>query len=251
MAARVPIRWTGNQVARLKRAVSQYNAAVTRLRNRYGDSVQLPPKTTFDEQRSRIYSRQDLYRIERSLLRILKKNNPSGQEVTPRGNLRYVEQEARYTKQRIQRQRERVRNEVAIQSYGAGWEEITPRQRLKLMSDSNLSNIKGEYYTVEELEALRNMEYRETDPSYFNQYIDALWNTPGWEPVRAEVTELIRSLMSIPGALREVLESKYIETQITYLYPWAPGSDEMVKAVPALLRFWRDMVSQYGVGRNG
>lgn len=242
MPGRNPIRWNANQQARLKSAVAKYNAAVTRMVNSGRYDV-VPLKTSYQHEKERIRTRDELYKRERQLLRVLVKNNKKALtpvEVNGEVAPMYLVQEERYARRSINLRRRKLLHELY-----PNWEEYTPVQKASRLSDKNLTPVKFKGVSGSRLESFRAMEYTGVF-DYVDNYLAAwrYWSRDA--PSYSSVEETIaRFRDEAPDKLILIFEGNYDEATIDYIYPNSPYLIEFSKRQDRVGRFWTQMEEKY------
>lgn len=242
MSGRNPIRWNANQQKRLKEAVRKYNAAITRM-VKTGRYDVLPLKTSFQHEKERIRTRDELYKRERQLLRILVKNNKKALDpVNVDGEIApmYLVQEERYARRSINLRRKKMLDELY-----PNWEEYTPVQKASRLADKNLTPIKYRGVSGYRLESYRSMEYTGVF-EYVDNYLAAwrMWSHDA--PSYSSVEEIIaRFRNEKPDKLILIFEGNWDEATIEYIYPNSAYQLEFAKRQDAVGRFWTRMEEKY------
>lgn len=214
--ARGKIRWIKRQVERLRKAVSSFNAAVTRM-EKSGKYDHVPNKVDMQTEMGRIDTRDQLRQRLVELGRILKKNKPDAQDVVqaPDGSKvpRYLITEARNAKRAVNRQRQELRDTIY-----PDWDNMKPWDKAADRSDRNIQPLKADYWSAEDLEYLWGEKYVK-DEDYLQNYIATMRSISAWDEVSQELEDIIRDITKKPRALRQIFEEQHDETEIYYLYP--------------------------------
>lgn len=249
----------------MRDAVSKYNAAVTRMA-RSGKYDSVPNYTSFEEEKARIYTRDQLYRREKQLGRILVKNNPGATNVVEAGGIKvpkYLKDEIRYTKQVRDEETRRRREELFADFVG-----MTNMQKATVMTNKNLF-VDDEYefdydypyyedITGDDWMMLLSLEYPEV-ALYADQYL-AVWDELGGD---GELGDIISRFMEEnPEALVDIFDSGDTRVEIEYIYPDKPTGgtsskrgykydrlsafqDPLEERQSKVLEFWREMEREY------
>lgn len=234
------IRWRARDVAALKAAVRAFNRAVTVMRKRYGDDVELPYKTTYEDERSRISTRKEFNQAMKSLGNILVKNKPGAQELVTdsRGvqTVRYVVDENR----RLARLR-KLQSKARLKRQYPGYDGLTPPEQAALISDGDYDFSGVPRVGARGLEEARKAVGSKT-AEYVERYLD-VWEQNGGSP---DVAFYVRELEAkYPSELENIFQSRYDEAYIEYIYP----SDKSSYAATLAYRqtkveqFWSRMYS--------
>lgn len=220
MPGRGSIRWTANQVQRLKKAIAAYNGAVTRM-EKSGKYEVVPQKTSFDQEVLLLMglSRNELYKREKALGRILKKNNKRAADVVEYNGKtmpRYLKQEASYTKRSINYQRDKLKRTIYPE-----WDDMSKPEQLTALSGRNLHPDTREPGEIAlDLDAATRDRYA-SDFIYMDRYLEVLYevNGEGWP--YGNVSAIIKELVANhPDHIRKLMEAKSNpELELEYLYP--------------------------------
>lgn len=214
MPGQPSIRWRARDVAALKSAVTAYNRTVTILRKRYGDDVELPYKTTLEDERARISTRREFNQMMKTLGNILVRNKPGAQDMVTdsRGvkTIRYIVDENK----RLARLK-RIQSKWDIRREYPGFEDLSPAEQATLLSDSDL-DLSGKPRVgaagLEQAKDAVGSKLAQYVRNYLNEWIK---NGGSIEVVRM-VQELERQR---PAELEHLFEESYAEFTIDYIYP--------------------------------
>lgn len=244
MLGRGFIRWTQNQVSRLREAVRAFNATVTKMVNS-GKYDVVPNKVNLEKEMGRITTRDQLYQRERELRRILKKNRKDAQEVVEIDGVkmpRYLPREYKNATRSVNRQRAELRETIA-----PGIGEMSKPEQAYYYANRNLIDLP----TVPQNPADMADMYDEfidekyfTDILYFDNYMDAL--KKNFPTIADEIEQIILKLQENPRALRQVMESPDIEKEIDYLYPDRDLTKYEEKQ-RNLMRYWEGVSKRYAL----
>lgn len=243
MARRSRIKWNANQVSRLRKAVSSYNAAITRM-EKSGNYDLLPNKTSMEREMGLIETRDELYQRERELGRILVKNRPDAQKpvsiTTDNGVFivpEYMRNEIKLAVRAINDRRREQREKLFP-------EGITQEERLTYLSGKNLKDLDEDYYyDGDDLDDVWSAMYPQTY-KYAEQY-KAVWMEYNGDPIVPEIIDWFAD--NEPDELAFLFESGYDEVDIHYIYSMDKSSDRtpMVIRHNNILRFWNNQYRQY------
>lgn len=253
MPQRTGIRWNENQTSMLKKAVSQYNAAITRM-IKSGKYDEVPNYTDYEVEKKRITrmgNRRFLYQRVKELGRIRVKNKPdtlaqvtkniNGQEIViPK----YLDREIKNSKRVVNRRREELLKTIA-----PNFDSLTKIQQSNLIANKNLTPIdmSDEYYSGDDLEDLTSEKYFSW-LTYADNYMNTLDSMSEWVDVRARIEHIILKLQDNPRALVEVFESKADEATIEYLYvSYEDHSRSFDKRKNSVVKFWERIAARYGI----
>lgn len=253
MPQRTGIRWNEIQTSMLKKAVSQYNAAITRM-IKSGKYDEVPNYTDYEVEKKRITrmgNRRFLYQRVKELGRILVKNKPdtlaqvtkniNGQEIViPK----YLDREIKNSKRVVNRRREELLKTIA-----PNFDSLTKIQQSNLMANKNLTPIdmNDEYYSGDDLEDLTSEKYFSW-LTYADNYMNTLDSMSEWQDVRARIEHIILKLQDNPRALVEVFESNADEATIEYLYlSYKDHSKSFDKRKNSVVKFWEGVAARYGI----
>lgn len=214
MPGQPSIRWRARDVAALRSAVTAYNRAVTILRKRYGEDVELPYKTSFEDEKARISTRREFNQGMKTLGNILVKNKPGAQDVVTDSRgvkvIRYIVDENK----RLARLK-RIQSRWDIRTRYPGFEDLAPAEQGALLSDSDLDLSGKPRVGASGLEQAKDAVGSKL-AQYVDNYLDE-WvkNGGGYEVVRM-VRELERQR---PAELEHLFEERYAEFTLDYIYP--------------------------------
>lgn len=214
MPGQPSIRWRARDVAALKSAVTAYNRTVTILRKRYGDDVELPYKTTLEDERARISTRREFNQMMKTLGNILVRNKPGAQDVVTdsRGvkTIRYIVDENK----RLARLK-RIQSKWDIRRRYPGFEDLSPAEQATLLSDSDLDLSGKPRVGASGLEQAKDAIGSKL-AVYVDNYLE-VWREGNGSP---EVTRMVRELAwQRPAELEHLFEESFAEFTIDYIYP--------------------------------
>lgn len=253
MPSRRGIRWNDNQVTMLKKAVSNYNRAVTRM-IKSSDFDEVPNYVDFNKEKKRITKmghRRFLYQRVKELGRILLKNNPKafnpivknvdGEVLTiPQ----YLDSEIKNSRRVVNRRREEL-----LKTISPNFEELSRPEQGSILAGKNLAPIdpNEEYFSGNDLDELTSEKYFSW-VTYSENYMDVMDSMPEWSDVKARIQHIILELQDNKRALVEIFESKADEATIEYLYfSYRDHSKSFERRKQAVIRFWEDKARQYGI----
>ena len=173
---------------------------------------------------------------------------PGAQEINPEtGNVNWVDREIATNKRAINRARARVADKI-------GLDDMDEREAARAVDQVNVSGLKGDYRTPEDLSDLVKMRSKESPSSYWQNY-SAAWNEYAVVAKEGVNRILKRFLLEEPDTLREILDIGYDEAQIEYIYP---DNKSVYRSIPELTRhrniqmFWDEMEYKHlGIEYNG
>ena len=166
---------------------------------------------------------------------------PGAQEINPEtGNVNWVDREIATNKRAINRARARVADKIGLD----GMEE---KEAARAVDQVNVSGLKGDYRTPEDLSDLVKMRSKESPSSYWQNYSVA-WNEYAVVAKEGVNRILKRFLLEEPDTLREILDIGYDEAQIEYIYA---DSKSVYKHIPVesrhrnIVDFWDEMEAEH------
>lgn len=200
------------QLKALRKAVTSYNSAITRMQKSGKYDVR-PLKTSMAREKEFITSKQDLNLRVKQLRRILTTENKGAQDpVEFHGSTmpRYMKDEIRNVVRLANERRKALRSELI-----PWFEDYTPVQKANVLSNRNLAELHEEDYTTgEDFEDLLEEQYPNI-PAKAEIYID-VWEDFGGS---SEVSEMIREMAEEdPDGFQRLMESDDIEKEIEYVY---------------------------------
>lgn len=235
MLGQPSIRWRARDVAALKSAVTAYNRAITILRKRYGEDVELPYKTSFEDEKARISTRREFKQAMKALGNILVKNKPGAQDVVTdsRGvkTVRYIVDENKRLAQL-----KRVQSKWDIRRRYPGFEDLSPAEQATLLSDSDIDLSGKPRVGASGLEQAKEAVGSKLE-QYVDNYIDEWIKNKGDYEVIRMVLELERQR---PAELEHLFEENYAEFTIDYIYPneLTTYSEDIGVRYSKVLSFW-------------
>ena len=269
--ARSRISWNANQEARLRKAVSSYNAAVTRMA-KSGKYTAVPNKTTFEQEKSRIETRDELRQREKELGRILVKNKKDANEPVNVGSdempfivPKYMKDEISLAvksinKERLQRRLRLftdagdVSKELAqkggmiVTEHGyvdpRTGEVIDALGKATAYSDKNLNPLNEDNYRDgDDLDDVWDEKYPQTY-KYAEQYKEA-WMAYNGDPMVLEVIDYMAD--HYPDELKDIFDSGDDEVEINFIYDTSKSSDKTptVMRHNAIKEYWGDIYYRY------
>ena len=228
---------------RLGNAIIGYNRDVDRMINS-GLYDFTPNKTSLKHEMGRIRTAKELKRRIEELNRIHQDVNPySFEPVDRQGRIvpRYLAEEIRSAMSDVDLEHRQLRA-----SLFPGWGSMSSQQQAYHAAGSNISDLGGEYMTGDDLEALLNERYAETDAAYFENYIEAWHEYCTLRSSEQEVVDNIRWLLdNRPGAIREILARGDIRANIDYIYEQSADFTEIRLRHQNIIDFWEDMRASY------
>lgn len=246
------IRWTGSQVKRLRDAVSSFNRTITNLLRRFSGTEfeeVIPNKVTVNEMKSLIHDRKDLAYVEKDLTSILKKNDPTAQEIGSNGQLNWT----RKAHQR-QNRRENERTKKAIeQSYGSVWDDMTQVEKATAMSNKNIREVKEDDYTTPDELIERWSDYANTRRGrYVDNYIDVLKRVNTEGDFVNDLASIIEEIQEIdPEYLYNLFEYPYESLSIDYIYVESTDKTAYAKRKKTIQEFWYEQADRFGIPHKG
>lgn len=248
--SRPPIKWTANQQARLKKAVKSYNAAVTRM-EKSGKYTAVPNKTTFEKEKARIETRDELYQREKELGRALVKNKKDalkqvnlGSDETPFIVPKYMDDEMKLAIRSVNKARMKRRLDLFTDA-GEKSKELAKVGGLRLTKYGYVDPTTGEIleglsrgiaYSNKNLQPLNEDNYQDGDDlddvwdelypqtyRYAEQYKDA-WMEYNGDPAILEVIDYMAD--HYPDELKDIFDSGDDEVEINFIYDTSKSSDK-------------------------
>lgn len=234
------VNWSFGQIDKLRKAIQQYNRVIDKLDklqdfNVYDD---IPLRTNLLDEMERLQTVGDLSERIQKLKKI---SNPEQQEMVVFEGKRVP----RYQAEEIEfylRENNARRKSVRDSNYN--WETMTPQQRAVAEARGNVGELKGSYYSGQDLKDLETQYYYETDERYMSVYISEWENyCVLGDDVKEQVIEDIRWIVeNKPGTLRKVIERGLSETQINYIYKDSTDKGlNVYKRHEIIMNFWRDV----------
>ena len=242
--ARSRISWNPSQKKRLRKAVSSYNAAITRM-EKSGKYDALPNRTSVEREMGLIETRDELRQRERELGRILKKNNPeadkpvdlssNGTLVVPQYLQKEIQLAARSINKRRLSQRFQLFDDLA---------DVSKATEYARYSNKNLMDIdEDDYYDGDDLDALWEELYPQT-AKYADKFVEA-WNEYNGDPLVPGVIEFMAE--QYPDELALIFESGDDEVSINYIYSAEKSADKtpVVLRHDNIISYWNDIYVKY------
>lgn len=248
MPSRPDIAWNRNQLKKLRSAVSVYNRTITNLEKKYGDTVELPNRTTVAKERERLHTSYDLNKRVAQLRRITKKENPKAQEIVD-GKLNYLNQEAKRELRAGKRQQEKRRDVISQGKYEKDFNELNAQQKANVLSAGNLDtyNYDENALSADDYDELIAMKYSINDHAYSKQYRDSLIEWWSDDTAVPRIIKIMDELKRIPGALMEIFDRGDQETQIYYIYPSSEGLESFPDRRAYVIDYWEEQAKRYGI----
>ena len=237
MARRSPIRWTANQEARLRKAVSSYNAAVTRM-EKSGKYTAVPNRTTVAREKSLIETADELRQREKELGRILLKNNPKANDVVDMSSdgtflvPQYLDNEIKLAARSINGRRKQQR--LALFTDAA---EMSKQTEYMRYANKNLRDIdEDNYLDGDDLDDLWEEKYPKTY-AYAERYKEA-WSEYNGDPSVTDIIDWFAE--NEPDELALIFESGDDEVDINYIYVVSSDKTPAVVRHNNIMRYWND-----------
>ena len=208
------IIWNKNQRRMLREAVRINTKYIKKMMNSglYDD---VPLITSYETEKSRIQTRQELYRRVKELRRIERAN--AGDVVDFEGVKvpRYLKNEIGYQRRRANRKRKDLRDLIAP-------ERLEVYDWITAITGKNLLDLDEEgYVSGEDLEALISENF--TEHSRYNFYLALLQDNFSSSPFYNQIMYIInRMINEYPDKFEELMESNFEEVDIGYIYPQRP-----------------------------
>lgn len=228
-----------------------FNRNVDRLARKFGSTAGLPQKITVEQVSGLINNVNDFRRLvgykgdekrrPSMLQRFRASVRPGAQEINPEtGNINWVDREISTNKRAINRARARVADKIGLDDMGE-------QEAARAVDQVNVSGLRGDYRTPEDLSDLVKMRSKESPSSYWQNY-SAAWNEYAVVS-KAEVNRILkRFIIEAPETLRIILDIGYDEAQIEYIYA---DSKSVYKNIPMETRhrnivdFWGEMEAEH------
>lgn len=238
------IRWTVNQVKRIRSAVSSYNAAVTRM-EKSGKYQAVPNRTTVEREMGLIETADELRQREKELGRILVKNKKDATEAVKYNNVivpKYLANEIKLAIRAINERRAKIRAEL----FG-DFEQMTARERATRMANKNLKDVNEEYYTDgDDLDDLFEEKYPKTF-DYANRY-KSVWRDFNGDESVPEIIDWFAE--NAPEQLKLIFESGADEVDINYIYPMSADKTPEIIRHNNVVRFWNEEYRKANSGKG-
>lgn len=203
---------SSSDLAKLRKAVKAYNAAVDRLYNT-GNFDYVPLKTNMFQEREFINSKSELNTRIKQLRRILTTEKPDAQTpviVNGASVPKYMVDEAESIARDINSTRRALRDSLYPE-----WEEMSPQQKAVALSNRNLSDIDPEdYYTDYDLQDLVDEQYQSVMKKA-DVYISVWEDFNGASDIPDKIREMAEN---DPDGFKILMESPDIEKEIEYVY---------------------------------
>lgn len=236
------ISWVSNQIRRLRTAVSNYNAAITRMENS-GEYTMLPPRTSMAKEMQMISTRDELYKREGQLKRILKKNKPNAQvpmeyqvqpdrtEVVPR----YMVDENKLAVRAENKRRNRDLHKIY-----PDFDSFDKVKKMTVYADKNLYPLSGNFFSAENFQATLESQFF-TGVNYADRILE-VWreyseNSPYYKMVVDDITWIAKH---DPDYMELLLESNADEAKLHYYYPFSPDMTPFEMRQANISSFWAD-----------
>lgn len=199
-----------------------------------------------------INTREDFNRRIKTLGNILKKNNPSAQEI--RGNvIAYIPMEREREMRRLDRLRKRQREDLAHEKYGKSYDDLKEVQQAILASENNILPLAGAYLGAVGLQQLWNMGASTTGYYMADRYIAVIEDQMYYLPqINSAVIALVEDIARVPGELERIFNQHDIETHLQYIYINSKDPTPFDKRIKNVLQYWqREHSRVFGTKRNG
>lgn len=242
------IRWTKNQVDKLRYAVSQFNRTITNLANRYAGNINapdLPDKITMAEARSQIKTRADLDRFYKDHTSILKKNDKRAQEVDDNGQLVWTNKEI---KKQVRRERRRAER-LLTEKFGDDWEDMSPAKKATALSDSDYRIPKEtDYTTPQQLQDAWDSWGDLKHGKYIDNYIKGLKNADKTGDFGKDVADIVEKMAEQnPDYLDRIFDHIDGELSIDYVYKDSADKSPYSERENKIMMFWTSEARKAGV----
>lgn len=228
------IKWTANQIRRIRNAVSSYNAAVTRMQ-KSGLYDVVPNKTSVDREMGLIETRDELRQREKELGRILVKNRADALEPVEKDGLvipMYLDREIKLAVRAINERRRKIRTKL----FGE-FEELSNREAATRMANKNIRDVNEEYYTDgDDLDDLFEEKYPKTF-QYAENY-KQVWMEYNGDATVPDIIDWFAE--NEPDELAAIFESGADEVDIHYIYVVSADKTPVIVRHNNVLRFWNN-----------
>lgn len=151
---------------------------------------------------------------------------------------KYMKRELGYKIQQINRERARV-----LGKNYPGFNDMSAREKAKVLSNSNLGKLKCEDFNVDDLETLDQLTYGLED-RYVQNYMKAL-DDANWGATGKDVIADIMAISQVRGALTEIFENPFVELQIDYLYVDSADKTPFEIRKRNVVAFWKEQRRAY------
>ena len=258
-----PIRWTESQKARLRRAVSAYNRAITIAQQRYPEILldRLPEKTSVQSEMANIKTARQLnYRVA-SLGRVLKKNAKDGQDPLrfreDFGKTEYEYREGVIAKGIVNRDRLQLARDMGLhvkKVYDRKqkkwlWMPADAETRIQ-MDERNIWPLQADV-SIDNVDRIRRQAFDtvggniESTRLMYETYLEQWERIYYWCDGYQEVVDILNELLAArPEVLRRVFEDYDYYGTFTYMYPKYDRSPIERKCMNSV-RYWGGVRDKY------
>ena len=225
---------------RFKHRIDVYNRVVGKmeLRKSANQLDDVPKRLTLLGEMENIRTRQDMERRAREIQLFSQREMQEPVEYKGFVVTRYQAEMVEKYKNDLNELQKYVRTSLY------DWDNMTEQQRATAESTGNISELKGSYWSGEDLQDLINRYYAQTDAAYFEKYID-VWHeycTLG-QAEEDEVARIITRIMRRkPGLMRILLEG-WFECQISYIYDTKTDWHSLHSRHEEIFDFWNKVDS--------
>ena len=226
--------------------MTSYNRTVNRLRAS-GLYDYVPLNTSFAEEKRRLDEygggAKALNQRIAQLRRILKSVRKDAWDVVqmPDGGTapKYLRREMQYARRTVNARRRALKY-----SLYPDFDQMTKPQQYTLLADKNLTEYEDWLSSGEDLSTLLEEEYL-SDRLYMNNYIATMEGLPEWDAYRSKLKAQIERILQVRGALVWIMEGKFDEATIEYIYPSSAYQEPFSSRQRKVLAFWDEMEEKW------
>lgn len=152
---------------------------------------------------------------------------------------KYMRREMQYARRTVNARRRALKY-----SLYPDFDEMTPVQKAAALSDKNMAEYEDWLSSGEDLQTLLDEEYL-SDRQYMNNYIETMRGIPAWDPYSSSIISKIERILQVRGALRWIMEGRFDEATIEYIYPSSAYQEPFSSRQQNVIRFWDRMVEKW------
>ena len=152
---------------------------------------------------------------------------------------KYMRREIQYARRTVNARRRALKY-----SLYPDFDSMLPHQQASALSDKNMAEY-GDFLTNgEDLETLLDEEYL-SDRIYMNNYIATMRGIPAWDAYAESIIAKINAILQVRGALRWIMEGRFDEASIEYIYPSSAYQEPFASRQRKVIDFWDEMEGKW------
>lgn len=152
---------------------------------------------------------------------------------------KYLRREMQYARRTVNARRRALKY-----SLYPDFDDMSRVQQASALSDKNLTEYEDFLNSGEDLYTLLEEEYL-SDRVYMNNYIDTMKGIPAWDAYSAEIIDKINRILKVRGALRWIMEGRFDEATIEYIYPSSAYQEPFTIRQRKVIEFWDEMEEKW------